>query len=86
MSKFEISLPPVLSDFVRRQVDAGIYDTPAAAIEDAVRRLSEADDAKLVALRAAIAPGVAEADAGVFYEGSIDDIVAEARVHTPPRK
>jgi putative addiction module CopG family antidote len=86
MSTFEVKLPPALSAFLRRQIEAGVYDTPSAAIEDAVRRLSETDDAKLAALRAAIAPGVAEAEAGVFYHGTMEDIIAEARAARRKRK
>lgn len=86
MSKFEVELPAALSGFIRRQVEAGLYDTPAAAIEDAVRRFAETDDAKIAAVRAALAPGVAEADAGVFYDGDMDDIIAEAKAERSKRK
>lgn len=86
MSKFEVELPPALSGFIRRQVEAGLYDTPASAIEDAVRRLSDTDEAKEVAIRAALAPGIAEADAGIFYDGKMEDIIAEAKASYTTRK
>ena len=86
MSKIEIDLPLALSRFIQRQVAAGLYDTPAAAVEDAVRRLAETDDAKVGAIRAALAPGVAEADAGVFYDGDMDGIITEARAKPAKRK
>jgi putative addiction module CopG family antidote len=85
MSRFDIALPPALSDFVHRQVAAGLYDSPADAITDAVRKLAETDESKLTALRAALAPGVAEANAGIFYDGDMSDIIAEARGR-PKRK
>jgi putative addiction module CopG family antidote len=86
MTKLELTLPPALSDFVRRLVDAGLYGSAESVVEDAVRRLSESDDAKAAALRAALAPGLAEADAGIFYPGTMDDIIAEARAAAAARK
>jgi putative addiction module CopG family antidote len=83
MSKIEIELPPALAEFVQGQVDSGFFKSAEDVIEDAVRRAADeiwpsAED-KLEALRAALAPGVAEADAGIFFEGTIDDIIAEAK-------
>lgn len=86
MSKFEVDLSPALSGFIRRQVEAGLCDTSGQAIEDAVRRSSENDGAKIEAIKAALAPGVAEADAGIFYDGDIDDIIAEERRRASTRK
>jgi len=79
MSKIEIDLPPALADFVQGQVDAGLYNTPADVIEDVVRRASEEIWPDVEAVRAALAPGLADAEAGRFYEGTIEDIIAEAR-------
>lgn len=78
MSKVEIDLPPHLSGFVRRQVEAGLYNSVADVIEDALRRLSESDDAKIEAIKAALAPGLAEADAGVYFEGGAAEIIEAA--------
>ena len=86
MSKFEVDLPPELSDFLQRQVDAGLFKTVADAIEDAVRRSWGEDDARLDAVRAALAPGVAEADAGIYFDGTIDDIIAEAKAARAKQK
>lgn len=79
MSKIEVDLPPELFDFLQRQVDAGLFKTVADVIEDAVRRSWEDDDAQVEAVRAALAPGVAEANAGIYFDGTIDDIIAEAK-------
>lgn len=79
MSKFEVDLPPELSDFLQRQVDAGLYKTAADVIEDAVRRSWEDDGGQLEALRATLAPGLADIEAGRVHELAIDDILAEAR-------
>jgi len=80
MSKIEIDLPPALADFVQDQVDAGLYNTPADVIEDAVRRASEEIwPDNLEALRAALAPGLADIEAGRTYELTLDEILAEAR-------
>lgn len=86
MSKFEIDLPPELADFVQRQVGAGLYKTVADVIEDAVRRSWKDDGGQLEAVRAALAPGVAEANAGTHFEGTIDDIVAEAKAARAKQK
>lgn len=79
MSKIELDLPPDLSQFVRGQVEAGLYHSAEDVIEDAVRRLSEADEAKIKAIKAALAPGLAEADAGDYFEGGAVEIIAAAR-------
>lgn len=86
MSKLEIDLPPELSDFLQRQVDAGLYKTVADVIEDAVRRSWEDDDWQIEAVRSALAPGVAEADAGIYFDGTIDDIIAEAKAARTKQK
>lgn len=80
MSTIKIELPPALAEFVQSQVDAGLYNTPADVVEDAVRRASEEvwpDD--LEAIRAAIAPGLADIEAGRTYELTLEEILAEAR-------
>ena len=79
MSKFEVDLPPELSDFLQRQVDAGLHKTVADVIEDAVRRSWEDDDGQLEALRAALAPGLADIEAGRVLELTIEEILADAR-------
>jgi putative addiction module CopG family antidote len=79
MSKIEVELPPALADFVQSQVDAGLYNTPSDVIEDVVRRASEEIWPDVEAVRAALAPGLADIEAGRFYEGTIEDILAEAR-------
>ncbi len=78
MSKIELDLPPDLSRFVRSQVEAGLYHSEQDVIEDAVRRLSEADEAKVEAIKAALAPGLAEADAGIYFEGGAAEIIKAA--------
>jgi putative addiction module CopG family antidote len=82
MTKFEINLPPALAEFVRAQVEAGLYNSSADAIEDAVRQLYEDDDARLEALRAALAPGLADVAAGRVSELDLEELLAEARAST----
>ena len=83
MSKIEVELPPALAEFVQSHVDAGFFKSAEDVIEDAVRRAADevwpSTEDKIEALRAALAPGVAEADAGMFFDGTIDDIIAEAK-------
>lgn len=68
-----LQLPPDLDEFVRDEVKAGRYADEADVIRDAVRQLAEkreaAETAQLAALRAALAPGLADAKAGRFVEG-----------------
>ena len=79
MSKVEINLPPALAEFVQGQVDAGLYNTPADVIEDAVRRASEDIWPDVETLRAALAPGLADVEAGRTYELTLEEILAEVR-------
>jgi antitoxin ParD1/3/4 len=76
------SLPPDLDDFVREEVKSGRYADEADVIRDAVRQLAEkreaAETAKLAALRAALAPGLADAEAGRFAEGGVMGAAARA--------
>lgn len=86
MSKIEVDLPPALADFLVEQVEAGLYHSVEDAVEHAVRRLSEVEEAKLSALRAAFAPGLADVAAGRLFEGTIEDILDEARAGASARK
>ncbi len=58
------------------------------AIEDAVRRASEDGDVKEATLRAIVAQGLADLEAGRVFEGTVDDIIAEAKAEyaAPARK
>jgi antitoxin ParD1/3/4 len=85
MSAFKVDLPPSLAGFVRRQVEAGLYDDAGDVIRDALRRLADVDERKIAAVKAALAPGVAEADAGIYFDGDIEDILAEVRPPAPKR-
>lgn len=90
MSKIEIELPAALAKFVEAQVEAGLFHSVEDVVEDAVRRASEEiwppDSVKLEALRAALAPGMAQSEAGIVYEGTIEDIIAEARAAAAKRR
>lgn len=85
MSKLEITLPPALAQFVQGQVDAGLYKTAEDVVEDAVRRASEEIWPNAEAVREALSRGVAEADAGVFFEGTIDEIIGEVQAERAKR-
>jgi putative addiction module CopG family antidote len=79
MSKIEIDLPPVLADFLNGQVEAGLYNSVSDAITDAIRREYDGDDARVEALRAALAPGLADIAAGRVQELTLDEILSNAR-------
>ncbi len=76
------TLTPDLEAFVRDEVAAGRYADEAEVIRDAVRRLAELREAldagKLEALRAALAPGLADIAAGRFAPGGVMDSAARA--------
>jgi len=78
----EKNLPPDLDEFVREEVKSGRYVDEADVIRDAVRQLAEkreaAEAAKLAALRAALAPGLADAVAGRYAQGGVLDSAARA--------
>jgi len=83
MSKIEIDLPPALAAFVEAQVEAGLFHSAAGVVEDAGRRASEEiwppQGPELDVLRAAIAEGLADIEAGRVSECTIEEIIAEAR-------
>lgn len=76
------TLTPDLEAFVREEVAAGRYADEAEVVRDAVRRLAELREAvetgKLDALRAALAPGLADLAAKRFATGTVMDAAARA--------
>lgn len=86
MSKIEIELSPVLEEFLESQVEAGLYKSVADAIEGAVRREYDGEDVRIEAIRAALAPGLADIEAGRTRELGLDEILAKARGGAPARE
>lgn len=76
------TLTPDLEAFVREEVASGRYADEAEVIRDAVRRLAELREAleagKLEALRAALAPGLADMAARRFAQGGVMESAARA--------
>lgn len=85
MTEIVLELPPMLAEFLERQVEAGVYNSVTDAVEDAVRREYEGESARLEALRAALAPGLADIEAGRVRELALGEILASARASTPGR-
>ena len=87
MTHLAVQLPDDLKTFVDQSVKSGafhdagdfmvnlLYDIKAQSESG----LSEEQQAKLAALRAEIAVGVAQAEAGDFVEFSADEIIASGR-------
>lgn len=75
MSAVTINLTGDLAAFVEDRVARGYSDSAADAVAEGLRLLREEQDRKLEALRAAIAEGIADIEAGRVYEGTIDDIL-----------
>lgn len=77
-----VSLPPELEHRVRQHVESGLYSSASEVIREALR-LFEAYQgvqvANLAALKADIAQGVADIDAGNAREVSMSDIKERGR-------
>ncbi len=74
-----VALSPRLKTFVREQVEGGLYNNVSEVVRDGLRLLEQRqqeDVAKLVALRRAVAAGVADIDAGLFTVIDADEIAA----------
>jgi len=80
-----ISLTPELDQFVRQQVETGLYLSASEVIRDALRLLKEREQLRqirLEELRKLVAEGIAELDRGEKFP--IDDVFRELRGENPP--
>lgn len=84
-----VSLPPELENRVRQHVESGLYSSASEVIREALR-LFEAyqgvQAASLAALKADIAQGVTDIEAGRVREISMDDIKQRGRAALAARK
>jgi antitoxin ParD1/3/4 len=74
--KLSITLPPEMANFIRQKVDSGLYSSNSEIIREALRGMMERDR-RLEQLDAAIAQGIADAEAGQVQE--TDEVRAELR-------
>ena len=77
-----VSLTPELERLIADKVDSGRYASASEVVREALRLLEGSDqerNAKLEALRAKVAVGIADADAGRFSDATADDIKRRAR-------
>ena len=74
--KLSITLPSEMADFIRQKVDSGLYGSNSEIIREALRGMIERDR-RLEQLDAAIARGLADAEAGRVQD--IDTVRAELR-------
>ncbi len=74
--KLSITLPPEMADFIRQKVDSGMYGSNSEIIREALRGMIERDR-HLGQLDAAIARGLADAEAGRVQD--IGTVRAELR-------
>ena len=74
--KLSITLPSEMADFIRQKVDSGLYGSNSEIIREALRGMIERDR-RLEQLDAAIACGLADAEAGRVQD--IDTVRAELR-------
>lgn len=84
-----VSLPPELENRVRQHVESGLYSSASEVIREALRLFEayqSAQAATLAALRADIAQGVADMDAGRVSEVRVTDIGQRGRAILAERK
>ena len=82
-----VALPPRLTEFVERKVASGTYSSASQVIESAVALLEELDrenEAKLQWLRADIAVGMAEVEAGEVVEFDEEEMMRLGRQRIAP--
>lgn len=74
-----VNLSPVFEDYIKQQLDTGLYNNASEIIRDALRVKMQQDEvyqAKLVALRAAVTAGLESGEPEAF---DIDSILTEAK-------
>lgn len=74
----ELALPKGLADFVREQLDSGLYDSPDEVYRDGLRLLKERRDGealKLERLRRDLAAGIEQLDRGEGIPFDVQDII-----------
>ncbi len=77
MSAITVDLSEKNAALVRSLVESGRFETVGAVLDEALARMAE-DEARLEALKAHLAEGIAEADRGEFVEDfSVEDIISE---------
>jgi antitoxin ParD1/3/4 len=75
-----IELSPDLAEFVEEQVKTGLYASPSEAVNAAVARMfAEQSPEELAELRALVAEGIADLEAGRIVEFTAEDVIAECR-------
>lgn len=77
-----VSLTPLLEDYVKQKVAAGMYNSVSEVMREALRLLEERDaikEMKLAALRRDLQEGIDELDQGKGTPLDMDDIKAKAR-------
>jgi antitoxin ParD1/3/4 len=78
----QLSLPKGLEDFVRQQVDAGLYESPEEVYRDGLRLLKarrDRDALRLQDLRRELGRGIEELDRGEGTPFNPEDIIAEGK-------
>ena len=79
MASTSFSLGPYWDEFLKQQVAEGRYGSASEVVREALRRM-EVEEQKLAALRAHIAEGIADLDAGrVVSDFDIEDVIERAK-------
>jgi antitoxin ParD1/3/4 len=77
MATTSLSLGPYWENFIKQQIQTGRYGSASEVVRDALRGM-ESEAQKLEVLRAHLAEGARQADAGEFVEHfSFESLMAE---------
>jgi len=74
-----VSLSPIFEDYIKQQLDSGMYNNASEIIREALRLKMQQDEVyqvKLKALRSAVAAGLESGQAADF---NVASIIAEAK-------
>jgi antitoxin ParD1/3/4 len=78
MQTMNVSLTPELIKIVQGKVASGLYGNASEVIREAIRMMDQHKqfmyEAKLAKLREALAPGLADVEAGRFADYSLDGL------------
>lgn len=87
MGTKNVSLPPELEAYIDAKVASGEYAHASEVVRDGLRLLMQEEAEKLEWLRAAIAEGLADIDAGrVYTPAEVREHLANLRVDRPSER
>lgn len=74
-----VSLSPIFEDYIKQQLDSGMYSNASEVIREALRLKMQQDEVYQVKLKALRSAAVAGLESGQAIEFDVDSIIAEAK-------